>query len=64
MVSTLLYSLNRAKFVPDLNEAVESYKAKSESYMAKLEVAEIARAKAVHQENLSESGLELNLQSY
>jgi len=42
-----------AKLFADLNQAVESYKAKAENYMAKLEAAEIARAKATHQETLS-----------
>lgn len=44
----------RAKAAPDLNQAVESYKAKAEGYLAKLEEAEIARAKFTRQENLSE----------
>ena len=38
----------------DLNQAVESYKAKAESYLAKMEEAEIARAKVARQETLSE----------
>ncbi|KAG8784773.1 hypothetical protein FRC15_002641 [Serendipita sp. 397] len=41
----------------DLNEAVESYKTKIESYIAKLEAAEIARAKVAHQETLTRRAL-------
>ncbi|KAG8835466.1 hypothetical protein FRC17_003033 [Serendipita sp. 399] len=41
----------------DVNKAVESYKSKVESYVAKLEAAEIARAKIVHQEALTRRAL-------
>ncbi|PVF93303.1 hypothetical protein CPB86DRAFT_715748 [Serendipita vermifera] len=44
-------------FIVNLNEAVESYKAKMEDYMAKLEAAEIERAKLHHQESLTRRSL-------
>jgi hypothetical protein len=41
----------------DLAEAVESYKAKANSYLTRLEEADIARAKATRAESLGQNSL-------
>ncbi|CAG7850212.1 Myosin heavy chain, non-muscle AltName: Full=Myosin II; AltName: Full=Non-muscle MHC; AltName: Full=Zipper protein [Serendipita indica DSM 11827] len=40
-----------------MSQAAETYKAKADAYLAKLEAAEIARAKASHQESLTRKSL-------
>ena len=47
---TSYYSVLLSHLSTELHEAVESYKTKAETYMGKLEAAEIARSKAARAE--------------
>ena len=44
-------------YITELKEAVETYKTKTDSYLQRLEEAEIAKAKAVRAEAFGESSV-------